>query len=1207
MRLSSKGRERLQIAEAQQAAKDNNREPYTLEALTEITRLSINTLTKVRSGKTPVDRQTIAAYFEAFGLTLTTEDYAHPDAIDDGLSPDQTPVPKGAIPKGAMAELSRREIATAQIANTQVVTAQITSAQADWGEAPDVSIFHGRSQSLASLKTWIQVDRCRLVGILGMGGIGKSALSVKLAQQLQDEFDYVIWRSLRNAPPLDSLLQDLVLFLSDQQDMQATPNRLRHWLQASRCLVILDNVETILQAGNRAGQYRVGYEPYGDLFRMLGESPHQSCVLITSREKPAEIATFEGTDLAVRSRQLRGCLETALGVIDSKDLVGSIQQKQQLCDRYGNSPLALKIAAGSIHALFDGEIAPFLAEGVFLFNGTQRLLDQQFERLSALEQTIMYWLAINREWTSIQTLASDIVPPATRANLLEAIESLGWRSLIEQQSGRYTQQPVVMEYVTERLIEKIVTEITDQKPARLIQHALLKTTANDIVQQTQFNLILEPIANQLLTHLGSAEAIATELTQSLDALRGRPPAQSGYAGGNALNLMRQLQIDVANYDFSNLTIWQAYLQGLKLHEANFSQATFSQTTFYDAFSGIHSVAVSPDGSLFAAAGTSGVIQLWQMANGGEYGCCRGHDGWIWSIAFSPDGQWLVSGSADQTVKIWDVHTGCCMQTLKGHTNWVRSVVFSPDGKRVASGSSDQTVKLWDFEGNCCLKTLQGHTNYVQAISFSPDSQLIASAGWDRRINIWEVESGECLQTVDDQNSFWAIAFSPDGERVATGSTDEAVRIWDAHTGQCLKTFAGHTHAIRSVAFSPDGQELVSGGGDQTIKIWDVQTGRCVKTLSGHGNWIWSIAFSPDGSRLVSGGEDQTVRIWNTQTGHCLKSLTGYANAIRAITFSPDGQTLVSGSDDYTVKIWDIEQEQCLQTLTGHKNWILSVAFHPDSRLIASSSADQTVKIWDVRRNRCVRTLPGHTNTVWSVEFSPNRQILASGGHDGSIHLWNIQDGHRLAVLKHPSQVRSVAFSPDGQTLVSGCSDKQVRLWDVNSGECLRVMSGHDGMIWTVAFSTETPTSKTAMIASGSSDKTLRLWDAESGDCLRVLKGHTNWIWSVAFSPQGHLLASGSADKTVKLWDAHEGRCLKTLVGHANVVRSLAFNPRGDCLASVSEDETIRLWDVKTGECFKTLRCDRPYEGMNIAEARGLTDAQKTTLQILGAVDAQQIG
>ena len=85
VRLSSQGWERLQTAEAQQAAEDNDRQPYTLEALAQITGLSINTLTKVRSGKAPVDRQTIADYFEAFGLVLAPEDYVHPEAVaDDG-------------------------------------------------------------------------------------------------------------------------------------------------------------------------------------------------------------------------------------------------------------------------------------------------------------------------------------------------------------------------------------------------------------------------------------------------------------------------------------------------------------------------------------------------------------------------------------------------------------------------------------------------------------------------------------------------------------------------------------------------------------------------------------------------------------------------------------------------------------------------------------------------------------------------------------------------------------------------------------------------------------------------------------------------------------------------------------------------------------------------------------------------------------------
>jgi WD40 repeat protein len=81
-----------------------------------------------------------------------------------------------------------------------------------------------------------------------------------------------------------------------------------------------------------------------------------------------------------------------------------------------------------------------------------------------------------------------------------------------------------------------------------------------------------------------------------------------------------------------------------------------------------------------------------------------------------------------------------------------------------------------------------------------------------------------------------------------------------------------------------------------------------------------------------------------------------------------------------------------------------------------------------------------------------------------------------------------------------------------------------------------------------------------------------------------------------------GGVLKTLQGHTDWVRSVTFNPDGQTLASGSTDETIKLWDINTEECIETLRAERPYEGMNITRVRGLTEAQKTTLKALGAVE-----
>ena len=172
----------------------------------------------------------------------------------------------------------------------------------------------------------------------------------------------------------------------------------------------MDNWETLLQPGQSGGHYLPGYDNYGELLRILGESAHQSCILLTSREKPAELAMLEGPAFSVRSLKLHGSLEAALGIINVMNLKGTEQQKHILSQHYGCNPLALKIVTTSIQDLFDGDIGVFLTQNITAFNSIHRLLDQQFCRLSSLEHNVMYWLAINRGWTSLSELESDIVP-----------------------------------------------------------------------------------------------------------------------------------------------------------------------------------------------------------------------------------------------------------------------------------------------------------------------------------------------------------------------------------------------------------------------------------------------------------------------------------------------------------------------------------------------------------------------------------------------------------------------------------------------------------------------------------------------------------------------------------------------------------------------------------------------------------------------------
>lgn len=505
--LSSWGLQRLQDAQEQLAIAKNRGYAYTLEQLSELTRLSVRSIGRLRSCKAAVDHQTLEDFFGAFNLTLTEQDYIQPEGATE------QPPPAKAISQ-------------------------------DWGEAPDISHFYGRTAELTTLTEWILQGYCRLVGILGIGGVGKTALSVKLAEQVQERFSYVIWRSLRNAPPIETLLGDLVPFLSNQQETKLELSKLLNCLRQSRCLIILDNLETILDA-KQVGQFRSGFEAYGELLRSVAEVGHQSCVILTSREKSAEIAVLEGDESAVRSLRLDGSPEAAQSIIQAKRLIGTTEQKKLLGDRYSNSPLALKIVATSIQELFDRNIGDFLQEDTLVFNGIRRLLDQQFNRLSALEQSIMYWLAINREWTGIAELQADIVPVVPKDRLLESLESLRFRCLSEQQGTRFTQQPVVMEYIAEQLLTTAAQEVERQTLQVLMTHALLKAAAVDYIRESQRQLILEPLIGRLLTQFGSRDAIARHLRQLLSQCQQAIAYSADYYGaGNLLNLLSHLKADL---------------------------------------------------------------------------------------------------------------------------------------------------------------------------------------------------------------------------------------------------------------------------------------------------------------------------------------------------------------------------------------------------------------------------------------------------------------------------------------------------------------------------------------------------------------------------------------------------------------------------------------------------------------------------------------
>jgi hypothetical protein len=430
---------------------------------------------------------------------------------------------------------------------------------ADWGEAIDVAKFYGREDELATL-TDLVLSGCRLVGIFGLGGVGKTALSVKLAQKLESEFQCVIWRSLRNLPTPTDLLNEILSILVGVEVQESSIALLMKQLRTKRCLLVLDRVESILAPGEHSGKYIAGYEAYQQIFDCIADLRHQSCLVLTGREKPHNITLREGVNLPVRSIELTG-LSTgaAQNILADKGISGSIDRQQTLISYLRGNPLAIKISATAIQNLFARDIQAFIAQGMIIFGSLWELLEGQFDRLSTVQQDVMYWLAIHRAGVIPARLQGELLPLVALPRLLEVLEILRDRSLIETTDRGLTQQPVIMEYVTERFINSIEQEILTGELHLLRTHALIEIQTKDYLVDDQNQLILQQLADRLISHFTTRVQLEAELWQLLKTFQDRSPAETGYAGKNLLNLFCHLKINLNGCDLSQIFIRQTDL------------------------------------------------------------------------------------------------------------------------------------------------------------------------------------------------------------------------------------------------------------------------------------------------------------------------------------------------------------------------------------------------------------------------------------------------------------------------------------------------------------------------------------------------------------------------------------------------------------------------------------------------------------------------
>ncbi|ROT67193.1 cell division cycle protein 20 homolog [Penaeus vannamei] len=279
---------------------------------------------------------------------------------------------------------------------------------------------------------------------------------------------------------------------------------------------------------------------------------------------------------------------------------------------------------------------------------------------------------------------------------------------------------------------------------------------------------------------------------------------------------------------------------------------------------LHLLDWSVNNHLAVALGNS--VYVWNAGDGSITPLCQLDDpDYICSLSWIKEGNVLAIGNSSGVTQLWDVAQQKLVRSMGGHES--RVTTLSWNSYILSSGSRLGQIFHHDVRvAEHHVATLAGHSQEVCGLKWSPDGRLLASGGNDNQVNIWDSMNTTPIHTLTQhQAAVKAVAWCPwQNNLLATGggTADRTIRLWNCTTGICLKDTTTNSQ-VSSIVWSAHYKEFISGHGfsNNQLTIWKYPTMAKVADLTGHTGRVLELCVSPDGQMVVSAAADETIRMW----------------------------------------------------------------------------------------------------------------------------------------------------------------------------------------------------------------------------------------------------------------------------------------------------------------------------------------------------------